>query len=381
MAENSAADRTERATPKRIREARKRGEIARSRELASFVVVGGGVLTLIAFSGDLAGSAAAWMQRALTPDLGILDRPQDLAGYLGQLTAGGFALALPLLIVGLLAALVAPLLLGGWNLSPEALKLDLDRVNPLKGLGRLFSSNSLVELGKALLKVAALGGVFVIYLYSHLDELMSLGRESPVAAMGHGLRLALGCLAWMTGGLFLIAAIDAPYQLWSYAKRLRMTKQEVKQEYKEAEGSPEVKGRLRRLQQEVSQRRMMELVPTADVVVVNPSHYAVALKYEAGKMRAPKVVAKGMDLIALTIRELAEKNKVPIVSAPPLARALYRNTELDDEIPANLYAAVAQVLTYIYQLRQWRTRPGPTVTPPQPPKVGDVPGGEPDPAP
>lgn len=378
MAENSAADRTERATPKRVRDARKRGEIARSRELASFIVVGSGVATLMALGGGLVNGAAAWMRRALAPDPALLDRPAELAGYLGAMTGGGFALAMPLLLVGLIAGLAAPLLLGGWNLSAEALKPDLGRVNPLKGLGRMFSSNSLVELVKGLLKVAALGGVFVIYLYANLDKLMALGREPPVLAMAHGLQLAMMCLAWMSGGLFLIAAIDAPYQLWSYAKRLRMTKQEVKQEYKEAEGSPEVKGRLRRLQQEVAQRRMMESVPTADVVVVNPTHYAVALKYEAGKMRAPRVVAKGVDLIAVTIRELAQKSRIPVVSAPPLARALYRTTDLDDEIPANLYAAVAQVLTYIYQLRQWRTRPGPAVAPPQPPVVGDVPGGEPD---
>lgn len=381
MSESGAGDRTERATPKRVREARKRGEIARSRELVSFVVVASGVATLMTLAGGLVDGATAWMRRALVPDPSLLDRPADLAGYLGAVTGSGFALAMPLLMVGLIAGLVGPLLLGGWNLSVESLKPDFGRINALKGLGRMFSSNSLAELVKGLLKVATLGGVFVIYLYAHLDELMALGREPPVPAMAHGLQLALSCLAWMCGGLFLLAAIDAPYQLWAYAKRLRMTKQEVKQEYKEAEGSPEVKGRLRRLQQEVAQRRMMEAVPTADVIVVNPTHYAVALKYEAGKMRAPKVVAKGVDLIAATIRELAEKSRIPVVSAPPLARALYRNTELDDEIPANLYAAVAQVLTYIYQLRQWRTRPGAAVAPPQPPQVGDVPGGEPDSAP
>ncbi|MEQ1439318.1 flagellar biosynthesis protein FlhB [Fontimonas sp. SYSU GA230001] len=378
MAENSAADRTERATPKRIRDARKRGEVARSRELASFVVVGSGVGMLMALGAGLVGSAAAWMRRALSPDPALLDHPADLAGYLGAEIIGGFAPVLPLLLTGLVAGLLGPILLGGWNLSAEAIKLDLDRVNPLKGLGRVFSANSLVELGKGLLKVAVLGGVFVIYLYANLDRLLALGREPPNLAMAHGLKLALACLAWMAGGLFLIAAVDAPYQLWAYAKRLRMTKQEVKQEYKEAEGSPEVKGRLRRLQQEVAQRRMMQAVPTADVVVVNPTHYAVALKYEAGKMRAPRVIAKGVDLVALSIRELAQKSRIPVVSAPPLARALYRNTRLDDEIPANLYAAVAQVLSYIYQLRSWRARPGPAVAPPSPPVVGDVPGGEPD---
>lgn len=378
MSEASGQDRTERATPKRLREARKRGEVARSRELASLIVVGAGVVALLSLSGSLASGAAHWMQRALSPDLQILDRPGDLGAHLGHLVVGGFGLVLPLLAVGFVAGLAAPLLLGGWNLSTEALKPDLGRINALKGLGRLFSSQSLVELGKALLKAGMLGAIAAIYLSTHLDRLMMLGREAPAPAIAHGLGLALGCLAWMTGGLFLIAAIDTPYQLWSYARRLRMTKQEVRQEYKEAEGSPEVKGRLRRLQQEVAQRRMMDAVPTADVVVVNPTHYAVALKYEAGRMRAPKVVAKGVDLLALTIRELAGRHKVPIVSAPPLARALYRSTGLDDEIPANLYAAVAQVLTYIYQLRNWGSRPGPAGARPAPPVIDAVPGGEAD---
>ncbi len=379
MADSSSAqDRTERATPKRLREARKRGEVARSRELASLGVLGAGVLTLMLLAGSLAGGAAHWMEHALSPDLRLLDRPEDLLAHLGTLLIGGFAIVVPLLAVGFLAGFVAPLLLGGWNLSAEALKPDFGRVNPLKGLGRVFSSQSLVELGKALLKAGALGAIAALFLYSHLDELAQLGREAAVPAMAHGLSLALRCLAWMTGGLLLIATIDVPYQLWSHARRLRMTKQEVRQEFKEAEGSPEVKGRLRRLQQEVAQRRMMEAVPTADVVIVNPTHYAVALKYDSGRMRAPRVVAKGVDLLAATIRELAGRHRVPIVSAPPLARALYRSTALDDEIPATLYAAVAQVLTYIYQLRSWGARPGPAGARPTPPVVGDLPGGEPD---
>jgi flagellar biosynthesis protein FlhB len=379
MAENgSTQDRTERATPKRVRDARRRGEVPRSRELASSIVVGGGVLALTGLAGSMAAMAASWMQRALMPDPAVLQRPDELLAHLGGVAAGGFAVVLPLLVVGFLAGLAAPLLLGGWNLSAEALKPDFGRANPLKGLGRLFSAQSLVELGKGLLKAGVLGLIAAIYLYTQLDDLATLGREAAAPAVAHGLQLALGCLAWMAGGLVLIAAVDTPYQLWSYARRLRMTKQEVKQEFKEAEGSPEVKGRLRRLQQEVAQRRMMEAVPTADVVVVNPRHYAVALKYESGRMRAPRVVAKGADLIAATIRELAGRHKVPIVSAPPLARALYRHAELGDEIPANLYAAVAQVLTYIYQLRTWGTRPGPAGRRPLPPVVGEVPGGEPD---
>ncbi|MGB0221034.1 MAG: flagellar biosynthesis protein FlhB [Sinimarinibacterium flocculans] len=375
----SSQDKTERATPKRLRDARKRGEIARSRELVSFVVVAGGLLTLLLLSGTIANGAATWMQRALSPELPLVERPQDMARHFGALIGAGFAVALPLLGVGFLAGIVGPILLGGWNVSAEALKPDFKRVNPLSGLGRIFSSHSLVELGKALLKAGALGAIAVLYIATRLDEIMALGREPLAPAMAHAMRIALGCLGWMCGGLLLIALIDAPYQLWSHAKKLRMTRQEVRQEHKEAEGSPEVKGRQRQLQQQISRRRMMEAVPGADVVVVNPTHYAVALKYDAGKMRAPRVVAKGADLLALSIRELARQHRIPIVDAPPLARALYRNANVDDEIPANLYAAVAQVLTYIYQLRDWRRRPGAAGPRPNVPSIGDVPGGEVDP--
>jgi flagellar biosynthesis protein FlhB len=377
--QSSTQDRTERATPKRLSDARKRGEIARSRELASFIVVAGGLLTLLLLSGSIAAGAAHWMQRALSPDLALVERPQELARYFGALLGAGFAVILPLLVVGFIAGFAGPILLGGWNLSAEALKLDFKYVNPVSGIGRIFSSNSLVELGKALLKAGALGAIAVLYVTTRLDEIMALGRQPLAPAMAHALGIALGCLAWMCGGLLLIALVDAPYQLWAHAKKLRMTRQEVRQEHKEAEGSPEVKGRQRQLQQEVSRRRMMEAVPTADVVVVNPTHYAVALKYDADKMRAPRVVAKGVDLLALSIRELARQHRIPIVDAPPLARALYRNAGIGDEIPANLYAAVAQVLTYIYQLRDWRRRPGAAGPRPNVPSIGDVPGGELDP--
>jgi flagellar biosynthetic protein FlhB len=377
--QSSSADRTEQATPKRLRDARKRGEIARSRELSSFVVVAGGLLTLLLLSGSIAAAAADWMQRALSPEIALVERPQDLPRHFAALVAGGFGIALPLLIVGFIAGFAGPLMLGGWNISAEALKPDFKRVNPLSGIGRIFSSNSLVELAKALLKAGALGAVAVLYLSTQLDEIMALGRQPLAPAMAQALRIALGCLAWMCGGLLLIALIDAPYQLWSHAKKLRMTRQEVRQEHKEAEGSPEVKGRQRQLQQEVSRRRMMEAIPGADVVVVNPTHYAVALKYDVGKMRAPRVVAKGVDLLALSIRELARQHRIPIVDAPPLARALYRNANVGDEIPANLYAAVAQVLTYIYQLRDWRRRTGAAGPRPNVPSIGDVPGGELDP--
>jgi len=376
---DSSQDKTERATPKRIREARERGEVPRSRELASFVVVASGLMTLMAISASLAGGAADWMQQALRVDPQLLHSPSRMVDAFGSEVARAFTLVMPLLAMGFLAGLGAPLMLGGWNLSSKALTPDFTKLDPIKGIGRVFSVNGLVELVKALAKATLLGAVAAIYIVSHLDRIMALGREPLGPAMAHGLQLGLSCLTWMCGGLLLLALVDAPYQLWSYAKKLRMTKQELKQEFKESEGSQEVKGRLRRMQQEVAQRRMMEEVPTADVVITNPTHYAVALKYGAD-MRAPRVVAKGRDLIAATIRELATRNKVPLVSAPPLARALYRNAQLGDEIPTALYSAVAQVLSYVYQLRDLQAglRTG---AKPSPPRIDDVPGGEPDPDP
>ncbi|HEX4896521.1 MAG TPA: flagellar biosynthesis protein FlhB [Solimonas sp.] len=369
-------DRTERATPKRLREARERGEVPRSRELASAIVVGSAVLALFAMGSSLAAGASAWMQRALSPAPEVL-RDSSLAGvWFAGLVSEAYGVVLPLLVIGVLAAVAGPLMLGGWNLSWKALQPDFNRINPVSGLGRVFSSQALMELGKGLLKAFLLGAIAWIFVQGHTGELLALGRESPERATAHGLTMALLCLAWLSGGLLLIALVDAPFQLWSYAKRLRMSRQEIREEYKQTEGSPETKGRIRRAQQEMSRRRMMEKVPQADVILVNPTHYAVALQYKAGEMAAPRVIAKGVDEIAAAIREKAAEHRIPIVSAPPLARALYRGTRLDQEIPMPLYAAVAQVLTYVYRLRQWAGgTPPPTL-----PEIGDVPGGEPDPS-
>ncbi len=371
MSGDSAQEKNEKPTAKRIRDARERGEVPRSRELASAVGVGAGALAMLGLSAALAGGALDWMRKALTPDLALIGDPTRLGPWFGALGLGGFKLILPLLLAGWLAALVAPMMLGGWNIAAKSITPDFGRCNPLKGLGRMFSANALMELLKALLKSTVLGTIAVIYVLNHAGELQALGREEVTAAIAHGLKLGFGCLIWLCGGLVLIALVDAPYQLWSYNKKLRMSRQDLRDEFKQAEGSPEVKGRIRRVQQEMANRRMMEKVATADVVVVNPTHYAVALKYEAGKMRAPRVVAKGIDLMALAIRERAREHRVPLLVAPPLARALYRGAALDQEIPAALYAAVAQVLSWVYQLRN-RTAG-------KPPSIGEVPGGEPDP--
>ena len=375
MSQSADQDRTERATPKREREAREKGQIARSRELATAVLVAGGALLLLSQGESLVSDAARVLHEALqiTPD--DIDEPADLSRALGELLRAGLIIAAPLLALGFFGALAGPLLLGGWNLSVEALKPQFSRLDPIAGLGRIFSTRALFDLGLGLVKVAVLGGIAATVLWSQRDTLVSLSSLDVLSAIGALGGTVMRVFGWLALGLAVIAALDVPWQVYRHGKDLRMTKQEIKEEYKQAEGRPEVKGKIRHAQQALARRRMMDAVPTADVIVTNPTHYAVALKYSADRMRAPKVVAKGADVIAAAIRDLARQHRVPIVSAPPLARALYRSVDLDREIPAPLFQAVAQVLSYVYQLRNWR---GGT-PPPKEPDVGTVPGGEPDP--
>ncbi|TXG98054.1 MAG: flagellar biosynthesis protein FlhB [Nevskiaceae bacterium] len=376
MAESSSQDRTERATPKRRREARKRGQVPRSRELTTAAVMIASAALLITLGTGIAAGAADLMRQSLAFDPALLTTPQALPRLFGAVAGGALRLVLPLMLGLVLVALAAPMLLGGWNFSSGALAPDFSRINPLNGLGRIFSKNGLVEVIKGVAKFSLVGAVGAIAWWTSRGDLVSLGTEPLPRGIAHGATLCLHVFAWLCGALALIAAIDVPWQIFSYEKQLRMTKQEVKDEYKESEGRPEVKGRIRQLQRQAATRRMMDKVPKADVVIVNPTHYAVALEYKAGSMRAPRVVAKGVDLIALNIRELAREHRVPIVEAPPLARAIYRGAELDAEIPVALYAAVAQVLSYVYQLRVYRSGPPPAI-----PQIGDVPGGEVDPPP
>lgn len=362
----SDGDKTEKATPKRLQEARKKGQIPRSRELTTAAVVLAVTLAVLVQADTLASGGAALFTRYLQDLPLALATPRGGMQLAGTLIAQSLQLVAPVLLAGFAAAFAAPLLVGGWNVSPSAMAPDFSRVDPLAGFKRLFSMNSLVELGKGFLKVAVIGVVATMLFLHERERLLSLPFMPLPLALGQGARLVLHTVLWLGGGLLLIAAVDVPWQLLHHAKQLRMSKHEIKQEYEQSEGKPEVKGRIRRLQQEFSRGRMMEAVPTADVIVTNPTHYAVALKYAAGQDKAPRVVAKGADLIAQQIRELAKQHRVPLVEAPPLARALYRSCEIDAEIPGALYQAVAQVLSYVYQLRDWRRGDKPTL-----PKLAD----------
>ena len=362
MSENDqSGEKTEQPTPKRLNDARKDGNIPRSRELSTAAVYGACVLAMMAFSGSLAANGVAWMQRALRPDPGLLQQPQELFGHAGSLLLGGMLVISPLLAIGLLASFISPLLMGGLQWTNKSLMPKLDRMSPLAGIKRLYGPDALAEFAKSLLRVLFVGVAGGLMMASSLPLLRGLLHKPLETAMHEGLQSALRLMLATAVAFFLLAALDAPYQRWNWLRKLKMTREELKREMKESEGSPEVKGRIRQLQMQASQRRMMQDVPGADVIVVNPTHYAVALKYQGEQMNAPVVVARGVDEVALRIRALAQQHRVAVVSAPPLARALYREGQLGKEIPVRLYSVVAQVLSYVYQLNDWRNGPVPVL--------------------
>jgi len=351
MSENNAQERTERATPKRLEEARRKGQVPRSKELSTCVVLlaaCGGLLQL----GDTVGeSLAGALRHGLELSRAeVFDESALIASLSAMLFETGMT-CLPVFAIVAVAALAAPMAIGGWNFSGQSLAPDFKRLNPVTGLGRIFSMRGVVELGKAFGKFALVAVVAAWLLWSRADELEALGTEPARVAIGHAAQLVGVTLLTLAGALLVIAAIDVPFQLWKHSQDMKMSREEVRQETKESDGSPEVKGRIRQVQQALASGRMMQDVPTADVVVVNPTHFAVALRYDETRSRAPIVVAKGTDLIAARIREIAGEHAVPIVEAPPLARALHRSVDIGGEIPVALYAAVAQVLTHVYQLR------------------------------
>lgn len=358
MAEDSDLEKTEAATGRRIEQAREKGQIARSRELTTFVMLisAGGAFAMM---GDtLAASLMALLRQGLTLDRAAAFDPVAMQARLYHETLDTLIAFSPFLGVMTAAALLTPMMLSGWLFSVEALQPQFGKLNPLKGIARLFSWASLMEGAKAVLKALLIGGVAVWAILHYTHEFFALVMESTESGMAHFGHLMLVIFIAVSASLLLVVLIDVPYQLWDYAEKLKMTKEEVRQEYKETEGDPHVKGRIRQLQREMARKRMMAEVPRADVIVTNPTHYAVALKYESKSMRAPTVLAKGSHLLAQRIMELAKEHRVPVLRTPPLARALYRHAELGEEIPATLYTAVAEVLAYIYQLQRYEKEGG-----------------------
>ena len=368
MAEGNDQEKTEAPSQQRLDKAREEGQVPQSRELSTFVGLMTGGAALWWMAGGMGQTLSEILRGSLQFSPGIArDSSQVLAQLSNQFYRAAFALA-PFLMLMVLATLASPMMLRGWLFSTKAFFPDFKRLNPLSGIKRMFSTQSLVELAKSMAKVGLLGVVAVWLIGSNLNAIFSLSMEAPSTAVRHMGDLIGKIFLLVSGAMIFIVVLDLPYQLWSYANKLKMTKEELRQEAKESEGDPHIKARIRAQQREMARHRMMAEVPTADVVVTNPSHYAVALKYREGRMGAPRVVAKGADAVAARIRELAAENKVPLLEAPPLARALFRHTELGDEIPATLYAAVAEVLAYVFQLRHFQRVGGayptaPTVLP------------------
>jgi flagellar biosynthesis protein FlhB len=372
MAEEAeqGGERTEEPSQRRLQEAREHGQVPRSRELTTFATMIGGSVALIMTGSALAGRMAELMRRSMAVDAQSLDDPQSMFSALSgaaTLTLSGLLPIFGALVVMVLLASVA---LGGWNFAPAALVPDFTRLSPFEGVKRLVGLRGLTELGKALLKFAVVGGVCAGVVVHLFGDVLALGRMAPRAAIGRGTGLLSWAFVWLCSSLALVAIIDVPLQLFQFRRTLRMTRQELRDEHKEHDGSPQTKQRIRQMQQAQARRRMMHNVPTADVVIVNPTHFAIALKYEPKSMRAPQVVAKGADLVAQNIRRIAEEHRVPIFESPRLARALYKSTDLNREIPAGLYMAVAQILSYIFRVRTLNptaaarmARPDPTLGP------------------
>jgi len=353
MAEDSDLEKTEPASERKLEKAREEGDVPRSRELATFTILmaaGAGIWTT---SDTMMRQlnhvlvAGLTLERAQVYDFELLKA--RIAGNLGDLLLA-FA---PLAGILMLVALATPALLGGWLFTAKSFMPQFSRMNPLSGIGKMFSKNSLVELGKAISKALVVGIIAYLVISRQIDAVIGLATEPLATGTAHLGHMMLITFVSVVGGLAIIAAIDAPYQLWQYANKMKMTRQDVRQEAKESEGNPEIKAKIRQQQREMAKRRMMSEIPTADVVVTNPTHYAVALRYADGKMGAPRVVAKGADAVAARIRELAGEHNIPMLEAPPLARALYQHAELGDEIPEALYTAVAEVLAYVFQLRAY----------------------------
>ena len=364
MAEDSDLERTEPASSRRLEQARQEGQVPRSREIGAFLVlmVSAGAFWMV--GGWMMQRMSAIVRRGLSFDEQSLRDPQFMVARFSEVAQEALLSFGPFVLALIIAALASPFFLGSWNVSLKALTPDLSRLDPLKGMTRVISWSGLSELVKGVAKASLIGGVAIYVLWAERGEIIALLGQTVDAGLASAGHLISYSYLMIVLSMLLIVALDVPFQLWQYHSKLKMSKDEVRREAKEMEGNPEVKGRIRSLQREAARRRMMSAVPTADVIVTNPTHFSVALVYKSG-MAAPKVVAKGIGEVARKIRELGAENRVPMLEAPPLARALYRHGELDKEIPSALYAAVAEVLAYVYQLSRWRQQGGSYPTPPR----------------
>lgn len=369
MAEDgdSSQDKSEEPTGRRIEKAREEGQVPRSKELNTTFLLMMGTAGLLIFGSQIGQSLVNVMRASFSFTREYVMDEKQMSMALVNAAIEVAQIVLPLLILLFLAAVIGSVALGGWLFSSKALVPKFSRLDPIKGIGKMFALKSLVELLKAIAKVTLVMFFAVVLIRSKMPELLGLGHESVIPAMEHATQILGWSFFLLSCTMIFIAMIDVPFQMYDHIKNLKMTKQEVKDEYKDTEGKPEVKQRIRRLQMEMAQRRMMQDVPQADVVITNPTHFSVALRYDPEKDGAPILLAKGHDHMALKIREIAKANGVELVAAPPLARSVYHHAEIGEEIPSGLYLAVAQVLAYVFQLKQFRRRVAPR------PKMPDFP--------
>ncbi len=359
MAEDdSSQEKTEEPTSRRLDKAREEGQAPRSRELTTSAVLLAGTIGLYVFGpfmikqmGDITRYNFQ-LERETIMDTNLMITQLAVSFY------DGILLLIPLFAVLLIAAILGPIALGGWLFSTKAMAPKASRMDPIAGIKRMFSVKALVELAKALAKVLVILTLAIWLLQIMQPEMLALATQDVDRGMVNSLQISALAAVALSASTLLIAAVDIPFQLWEHSRKLKMSLQDIKDEMKETEGKPEVKGRIRQLQREMANKRMMSAVPDADVIITNPTHYSVALRYDPENMGTPILLAKGVDTIALKIREIAKLHKVEIIEAPALARSVYHTTDVDQEIPAGLYLAVAKVLAYVFQLRNYRRGQG-----------------------
>lgn len=358
MAEDSDLEKTEPATPKRIEKSREDGQVARSQELTTFTVLMASAAGVWFMGGKLIDDLLSIVKNGIQLDRELAFDTDLMLERLSELAHEGLFALGPIMLLLVIAAFFSPMFLSGWLFSSKALVPDVKRMNPFKWVKRIFSVRGLIELFKAIAKSVVIGGMAALLIWHNKEELFELIKQPVHIGVSHMGELLGFSFLFLVSSMLLIVAIDVPFQIWEHADKLKMSKEDVRKENKETEGDPQVKARIRGIQRENARRRMMEEIPNADVIVTNPTHYSIALRYQGDSMRAPKVVAKGVHLLAARIRELGEENRVPILEAPRLARALYHHAELDTEIPETLYTAVAEVLAYIFQLKRYNSQGG-----------------------
>ncbi len=360
MAEDdSSQEKTEEPTSRRLDKAREEGQAPRSKELTTTAILLAGTLGLYIFGPFMIETMREISRYNFQLERDTIMDPSLMFTQLGVSFYNALLMLAPLFVILLIAAIAGPISLGGWLLSAKAMAPKFSRMDPIAGIKRMFSLKSLVELFKALAKVAVILALALALLAAMEPEMLALATQDVHRGMANSLRYSAYAAIALSAATILIALVDVPFQIWDHTRKLKMSTQDIKDEMKDTEGKPEVKGRIRQLQREMANRRMMAAVPEADVIITNPTHYSVALKYNPDAMATPVLLAKGVDVIALKIREIAKEHKVEIIESPALARAVYHTTELDQEIPSGLYLAVAKVLAYVFQLRNYRRGTGP----------------------